>query len=175
MNVRRVVTGVRNGKAVFLSDEEIQGYNFKSVPGFAQTALWSTEAAPKVGGKIAPDATETIVPRVGGTRLMVVTFPPDSVMMSPQFSPEAAGAEYGEVFRDFAACFEPDAPGMHTTPTLDYGVLLRGNISLEVDDGQIAQLNPGDVVIQGGARHGWRNPNSTPATLLFVLMGAQKV
>lgn len=175
VNVRRVVTGVRNGKAMFLSDNEVQSYNFKSVPGFAQAAIWSTETAAKIGGEIAPEAAITVLPPIGGTRLLVVTFPPDAVMMSPSFSPEAAGAEYGEVFRDFAACFERDAPGMHTTPTLDYDIVLSGQITLEVDDSQTVHLNPGDIVVQGGVRHAWRNPNNAPATMLFVLMGARKV
>jgi hypothetical protein len=58
---------------------------------------------------------------------MFVTFPPDSVMMTPAFDPAAAGGEYMQVVPGLAEKFEMDNPGMHTTDTVDYGVLIDGN------------------------------------------------
>jgi quercetin dioxygenase-like cupin family protein len=60
---------------------------------------------------------------------------------------------------------------MHTTPTVDYAVVLDGEILLDLDAGQTTLLLPGDVVVQNGTRHAWRNPGSTPATIFVVLIG----
>ena len=105
---------------------------------------------------------------------MMVTFPPDSVMMSSDFDPAAAGAEYMSRLPGLAERFEPESPGMHTTDTVDYGILTEGEISLELDDGKVVALKPGDVVVQNGTRHAWRNRGTRPATLIFVLIGANR-
>jgi quercetin dioxygenase-like cupin family protein len=63
---------------------------------------------------------------------------------------------------------------MHATPTVDYAVVLEGEIWLEVDDHQTVHVRRGDVVIQNGTRHGWRNKGSQSATMLFVLHGADQ-
>ena len=70
--------------------------------------------------------------------------------------------------------FEVDNPGMHTTPTVDYGVVLEGEVWLELDDGKTVHLKQHDVVVQNGTRHAWRNKGEKPVTMAFVLMGAQK-
>tara|TARA_Y100001001_G_scaffold2359_1_gene2819 strand:- start:26553 stop:26744 length:192 start_codon:yes stop_codon:yes gene_type:complete len=59
---------------------------------------------------------------------------------------------------------------MRQTDTVDYGVVLSGQIVLELDNGATRALNPGDVVVQNGTRHAWRNPTDQPATLAFVLI-----
>ena len=70
--------------------------------------------------------------------------------------------------------FEIDKPGMHTTDTVDYGILMEGEISLELDDVKVVALKPGDIVVQNGTRHAWRNSGDGPATLIFVLIGANR-
>jgi quercetin dioxygenase-like cupin family protein len=67
---------------------------------------------------------------------------------------------------------EPDAPGMHTTATIDFEVVLSGTPVLELDDGATVSLQPGDTVVQNGTRHRWSNPGTDPATLAVVLIGA---
>ena len=71
---------------------------------------------------------------------MFITFPPDSVMMSPSFDPAAAGGEYMQVLPGLAEKFEMESPGMHTTDSVDYGVLIEGEIHLELDDGATKKL-----------------------------------
>ena len=114
------------------------------------------------------------MPERGETRLMVVTFAPDSVMMSKDFNPAAAGQEFMEELPDLAAKFEPDNPGMHTTDTVDYGIVLDGEVWLELDDGKQVHLKPHDVVIQNGTRHAWRNKGDKPVKIAFVLIGARR-
>src|SRR5436190_139966 len=69
---------------------------------------------------------------------------------------------------------EPDAPGMHTTPTVDFEVVLEGEVWLELEDGKEVHLRPGDCVVQNGTRHAWRNRTSEPCTMLSILVGARR-
>ena len=62
---------------------------------------------------------------------------------------------------------------MHTTATIDYGILLSGQAVLELDDGATVVLNPGDTYIQNGTRHRWSNTGDTPAVIAVTLIGAQ--
>jgi hypothetical protein len=105
---------------------------------------------------------------------MMVTFPPDSVMMRSDFDPSAFGAEFAQNAPGLAERFEMDNPGMHTTDSIDYDVVLDGVITLELDDGKEVVLGRHEVCIQHGTRHAWRNKTDQPATMLFVLLGAQR-
>jgi hypothetical protein len=176
MQVRRIVTGHdSDGKSIFVSDAESpRSTTFKHVPGFITTLVWETPPTASVPVGVGdPSTTATSwVPMPGGTNLMFVTFPPDTVMMSPSFDPAAAGGEYMQTLPGLAQCFEMDSPGMHTTNSVDYGVLVDGEIHLELDNGVSKKLAPQDVVIQNGTRHAWRNKSEKPATMLFVLVGA---
>lgn len=173
MSIRRVVVAKQGGKSRVVSDENNLSNSFKAVPGFDPIVLWGTSSAPS----LKPDnriTAQSIMPAVGGTTLFVVTFPPDSVMMDPKFDPAAAGAEYMAKLPGLAELFEMENPGMHTTPTIDYDIVLEGEIWCELDDGQVVHLRQGDVMIQHGTRHGWRNKGSKPAKLAFVLIGGDK-
>lgn len=173
---RLIVTSHRNGKSSVGMDQSIPARPFASVPVFDTALLWGTTAVPSVpwDGRNVADGGKSVLPEVGETRLMKVTFPPDSVMMSPDFDPTSAGAEYMSRLPGLAERFEPESPGMHTTDSVDYGILMEGEITLELDDGMTIALKPGDVVVQNGTRHAWRNPGTKPATLFFVLIGAER-
>jgi hypothetical protein len=173
---RLIVTSDRNGKSSVGVDRPIPSAAFASVPGFDPALIWGTSATPSVpwDGRNVADERKSVLPEVGETRLMMVTFPPDSVMMSSDFDPAAAGAEYMSRLPGLAERFESNSPGMHTTDTVDYGILMEGEISLELDDGELVALKPGDVVVQNGTRHAWRNGGARPATLIFVLIGANR-
>ena len=177
MKIRRVVTGHAGKKAVVISDgPSPKAFEHVHTPGGAITIAWATEAAPSVPhrGGDAVSAGTSFVPKPGESRMLVVTFPPDSVRTSASFNPAAARAEYAEKMPDLAAKFEPDAPGMHTSDSIDYGVVLEGEIWLELDDGKLVHLKPHDIVIQNGTRHAWRNKSDRPAKLAFVLIGATR-
>jgi mannose-6-phosphate isomerase-like protein (cupin superfamily) len=177
MKVRRVVTGNSGSKSVFVSDGPApRSRDFASIPGQSSTLIWSTPGEPAVphDGVDAITDKSTYLPRPAETRLMVVTFAPDSTMMSASFDPAAAGRELMEELPDLAATFEPDNPGMHTTDTVDYGIVLEGEIWLELDDGKEVHLKAHDVVIQNGTRHAWRNKTDKPVKMAFVLIGARR-
>ena len=69
---------------------------------------------------------------------------------------------------------EPENEGMHTTDSVDYGVVISGNPKLELDDGETEDLEPGDVVIQNGTRHAWRFKDDEVTTMLWVLIGTKR-
>jgi mannose-6-phosphate isomerase-like protein (cupin superfamily) len=179
MKVRRVVvSNGADGKGAVQSDGFApRAVQYKSVPGFASALLWSTPGAPAVGASVpAVDATPEVkfVPGPGETRLMFVTFPPDAVMMRADFDPAAFGAEFAQNAPGLAERFEMDSPGMHTTDSIDYDVVLEGEIVLELDGGKEVLLKAHDVCVQHGTRHAWRNRSDKPATMLFVLVGASR-
>lgn len=179
MKIRRVVAGTgSDGKARVVSDGAVpRQADFRSLPGFRASLVWATEAADKVGraDTVADRSVEaSFVPAPGGSRLMVVTFPPDSVMTRSDFDGAAFGAEFAQSLPGLAEKFEPDHPGMHTTDSIDYDVVLEGEITLELDDGRQVLLRKHDVAVQHGNRHAWRNQGDRPATMLFVLLGAAR-
>jgi hypothetical protein len=176
MNVRRVVTGKVGGKAKIISDGDTRRSRaFKNIPGQSAALIWSTAAVPSApvdGADIISEKSSYLPVKAGETRLMIVTFAPDSVMMS--IDPAAGFQEFAEHIPDLAATMEPESPGMHTTQTIDYGIILEGEVWLEVDDGKQVHLKRHDVVVQNGTRHAWRNKSDKPVKIAFVLIGASK-
>jgi len=177
MNIRRIVTGHDSaGKATVVSDgAPPRAVEFQHVPGMSAALLWETAGDSTVGMQ-NPDPTLSAkwVPPDGGTNAMVVVFPPDAVMGSPDFDPMAAGGEYMQNLPGLAEKFEMDAPGMHTTDSVDYAMVLDGEVHLELDDGRVTKLGKHDFVVQNGTRHAWRNRSDKPVSMLFVLTAAKR-
>lgn len=175
MNVRRVVAGTQNGKAVFLADGQApQSHKYTHIPGFATALIWQTGQAPSIAEGFADPVTasSSLLPQVGESKCLMVSFPPDSVFLSSDFDPESAIAEQQRYLLGLFDCFDPEHPGKHATPTIDFGIVVKGPVVLELDDGEQRELGSGDVIIQQGNAHAWRNPGSEPAQVLFVLIGA---
>jgi mannose-6-phosphate isomerase-like protein (cupin superfamily) len=177
MRFRRIVTGHdASGKSVFAITDTMRQDEAEHLPGFASALVWATPRDAVVPDSAAGwrEGQSSFHPAPGETRFLVVTFPPDSVMTSGSFDPVAAGNEQLRLSPGIAERFEAGDPGMHTTETIDYGVVLSGEIWLEVDDGEQVHLKQHDVIIQNGTRHAWRNKGNAPATAVFVLVGAER-
>lgn len=176
MDVRRVVTGrTPDGVSVVTeSGPPPRRHAYAHVPGLVETLVWAHDGAPNAGGVDPTAATASYVPPPGGSRLIWLQFPPDAVFADPAFDPDAARAEQLGASPGLADRFEPDAPGMHATPTVDYAIVVQGELWLELDGGQETRLQPGDVVVQNGTRHAWRNHGAEPATLAVVLVGTAR-
>lgn len=179
MKTRRIVTGIGlDGKSMFLSAASTpRSSEYESAPGFVASLVWATSPAPQVGESGMADPTESVesyVPETGATRCLIVSFPPDSIMMSADFDPAAFGRESAQIIPGLADRFEPDSPGMHTTDTVDYGVVLDGEIWLELDNQQETKVERHQVVVQQGTRHAWRNKSDRCTTMMFVLIGATR-
>ncbi|WP_416427745.1 cupin domain-containing protein (plasmid) [Pseudomonas sp. App30] len=175
MSIRRVVTGTVDGRSVIVSDGPVpRRHDYRHVPGFSSALVWATSPGGSATVSVDPVSPQTsYVPGAGGTTLAIVTFPPDTVFASDAFDPSAAFAEQQAHLTGLVDHFDPERPGMHATPTVDYGIVLDGTISLELDDGAMVELAQHSVVIQRGTVHAWRNTGSKPATLAFVLISAE--
>jgi mannose-6-phosphate isomerase-like protein (cupin superfamily) len=174
MDVRRVVTGHdAAGKAVFVGDEQVAPVTLALLPGSEFHQLWGADTAcsfPDDGSR--PEAV-TYFPPLGGFRFGFFTIPPDGGAGAPaDLDFEAAIAEFETKLPGMAEHLEQAEPGMHTTATVDFGVVVSGQATLELDDGVKVVLNPGDTYVQNGTRHRWSNTGSVPAVLAVVLVGA---
>jgi hypothetical protein len=170
---RRIATGNVNGKSVIQSDEPMQAYDFKTVPGYEHTLIWLNPATPDLRKEQRLDRyPDSVVPGPGGTSLHLVTFPPDSVFVDPSFDGAAARDEALIRLRGLADHFEKEDSGMHKTSTVDYAVVCDGEIWLELDDSETLYLKRGELVVQNGTRHAWRNRGTKPVTMFFFLNGA---
>jgi mannose-6-phosphate isomerase-like protein (cupin superfamily) len=171
---RRIVTENVNGKSVVQSDEPLSAYEFKTAPGYEHTLIWVNPTTPDLSKAQRFDGyPDSVVPGPGGTSLHFVTFPPAAVFADPSFDSEAAQNEALVRLRGLADHFEKEDPAMHKTNTVDYAIAYDGEIWMEVDEGKTLHLKRGDVVVQNGTRHAWRNRGTKPVTMLFFLNGAR--
>ena len=177
MDVRRVVTGHdSNGKAVFVTDEKVAPFQPKLLPGSEFHRLWGGDEAPRFPDAGSPPSQKLYFPPVGGYRCGLFTIPPQrgagGAELPEGVDIQQALGELDELLPGMTQYMEPDAPGMHTTDTVDFEVVLSGTVTLELDDGAVATLSPGDTVVQNGTRHRWGNPGDVPAVLAVFIAGA---
>jgi hypothetical protein len=176
VKVRRVVTGQdARGKSVFVSDEEVEPVTLELFPGMEFHRLWGADETPKLPTDGTPTSQERYFPAVGGFRWGFFTIPPESVASPENINLEAALDETAEKLPGLADVLEPDHPGMHTTDTIDFEVVVSGEITLELDDGAEVTLRSGDTVVQNGTRHAWHNRGDVPAVVAAGFIGAQRV
>jgi len=175
VQVRRVVTGIASdGKSVFVSDEEVEGITPQLVPGYEFHRLWGRDRPPELPDHELPSTPTPYFPDPGGFRFVLFTVPSDAAFNPDDIDIEAAVAEFEDVLPGMAAQMELDNPGMHTTDTVDFEYVISGRVVLELDDGAVVELGPGDTVIQNGTRHAWRNPFDEPFQMVAVLLGASR-
>ena len=174
MKVRRVVTGHdAHGKAVFASDEQVAPYSPPFAPLSSFHRLWGADETPRFPDDGSPPPQPMYFPPVGGFRFGLFTLPPDaSGLVTEGIDFGAALAEFDAQLPGIRDHTEDDNPGMHTTATIDFEVVLSGTVTLELDDGAMVHLQPGDTVVQNGTRHRWSNPGADPATLVVFICGA---
>lgn len=172
---RRIVSGHdADGRSIFIADGDAPNVNiFEKGGGMAVTELWSTEATPasNAGNEDAGDAPFHLEPAPGGTRFRVVEYPPDAVRFGT--------GGYGGTTREMrggadVATDTARHPGMHRTASIDYAIVLSGEIYALMDEGETL-MRPGDILVQRGTSHAWSNRTDTPARVAFVLVGAEPV
>jgi mannose-6-phosphate isomerase-like protein (cupin superfamily) len=166
---RRVLAANVDGRSRVIADQVGLSNQLVSVRGFDPLTVWLHAPGKALVAANAPKAGEQIIPppRRGAT-ICLVTFPPDRWAAESSADPAAVGAELATRLPGLAETFEPNNPGMHTTPTTDVGFVICGHPVCTFDDSEV-RLHPGDVILQQRTRHGWRNPGDEPATIAFVL------
>ena len=93
----------------------------------------------------------------------------------PSFDPVASAKELAELNPGIADRMDPDDPGMHATDSIDYMIVLEGEIWAVLDDGREECMRQHDVLIQNGTRHSWSNKSDKPAKLACIMSGARRV
>jgi mannose-6-phosphate isomerase-like protein (cupin superfamily) len=174
--VRLVVTGQdpKTGKSVFESDAKVDPIVLSLVPGPGFHRLWGSDEPPLLPTDGAPPPTPRYFPGPGGYRFGFFSLAPDETGIPADLDIGAAFAELQEKLPGMADVMEADHPGMHTTDTVDFEVVLSGEVWLELDDGAEVHLQPGDCVVQNGTRHAWHNKGKEPVTLFVALLGAER-
>jgi len=169
---RRVVTGhdARGRSVVIMDGESPHSFFLAKAGGLQLTELWETRSSPadNSGAKDAADHERRIEPVEDGTVFRIIEYPPDSVRLAtldPESFYPAMGAEA-------AGKAERRHPGMHRTHTLDYCVVLSGEIHAVLDEGEVL-LRAGDCLVQRGTRHAWSNRTEKPCVVAFVLVAAK--
>ncbi|MFI4994602.1 MAG: cupin domain-containing protein [Hyphomicrobiales bacterium] len=172
--VRRVVTGhSEDGKAIIVSEGPVPVVRHAPLrPGYSMNEVWVTQAMPAVIDQEGEptDRPRSVEPPRNGTVCRIIEFPPEASWIG---NIDAAKAK--EAFASLGSGHavpvmdNPPHPLMHRTKTVDYGIVLSGEIYLVVDEGETL-LKPGDVVVQRGTNHAWANRSDKPCRMAFVLI-----
>jgi mannose-6-phosphate isomerase-like protein (cupin superfamily) len=151
VGVRRVVTGVdEQGRSTVISDGDAFG-------GDAWAEVWLTDPDQGIDAIVDPrDGVMVLEPPSGGTAWRVFNVPPDAVL-------------HERLARTADVIPGMERDGFHTTETIDYVMVLEGDIALELETGEV-QLRPGDCVVQRGTRHAWRNRSDQPVRMVAVML-----
>src|SRR6187397_2196755 len=145
LNIRRVITGHDDqGRAKVLIDETVKNVTSQR-PGALYSVIWSSEGFP-----VDNDANADPSGRKIGT-----TIPNGTVFRIVSFGPGVA-------------------PRNHRTDSIDYAVVMSGEIDMELDD-SVVHLKGGDVLVQRGTIHNWVNRGTEPCVMAFVLIDAKPV
>ena len=153
VDIRRIVTGHdRQGRAIVASDERLTGASAAVRPGISRVELWSADKMPidNSEGAAAEAQKKGFVVRhnyVGSGQ--------GHVCRVVEFSP--GGGKF-----------------MHRTETLDYGIVLKGECDLELDDGKMIHMKEGDICVKRGTMHAWVATGG-PCTIAFILIDANPV
>lgn len=174
-NFRRIVTGHdEEGRAIILSDAppaRVVQVGGPGGPTFFE--IWSTGAAPAEITRRAEEPEQgglVLAPPTRGTRIRIIDFPPEGEEIR-QLGAAGVHEKFSAMGGAGAATFAAGAPHplMHRTETLDYGIVLSGEMTLVVDRGETL-LHAGDVVIQRGTNHAWANRSNEVCRMAFVLI-----
>jgi mannose-6-phosphate isomerase-like protein (cupin superfamily) len=169
--MRLVVTGEVDGVATVSTDTEVEPRRLDAFPGAEFFLLWGSRVVPPLPTDGAPP-TDAWIPAVGGARFGISVLPP-----AYGSGRTLTASDVDEIERSLpglAPVLELDHPGMHTTDTYDFIVVLRGRVTLELDEGREVALEEGDCVVQRGTRHAWRNEGDEPCALMIVMVGAPR-
>jgi mannose-6-phosphate isomerase-like protein (cupin superfamily) len=175
VKIRRVVTGHDSaGRGRVVDDRGVEPITSELMPGCAAYRLWGRDERPTLPDDGTPRPAAAWYPPPAGSRFMINTIPPGELVPPADLDTAAAIAELERQMPGAIAAMEPDAPGMHTTDSVDYGICLEGELHLELDDGEEVTLTPGACVVQRGTRHAWHNRSDQPALMCYVLIGADR-
>ena len=175
---RRIVTGHdAQGRAIIQEDgppPRVQRVGSDIGPMFYE--VWNTRETPvlidRASGEPAEEGLQLSPPK-NGTRIRVLDIPPEDDRMN-DLTPEQASAIFAEIGAGEASSHGSDSRHalMHKTETVDYGIVLEGELVLIVDEGETV-VRAGDIVVQRGTNHGWANRSDKNCRIAFILIDGQ--
>jgi mannose-6-phosphate isomerase-like protein (cupin superfamily) len=177
-NVRRIVTGHdENGKAIVVSDGPAPKVHSSPLrPGHVTVDIWRTNEMPARIARRAEEPTlgpRKIVANPNGTIVRISSVPPEGEEVR-NIDPERARQIFTALGNPEASTFAENRrhPFMHRTETIDYAIILEGEMYLVLDDSEVL-LKAGDVVVQCGTNHAWSNRSGKPCKVAFILIDGQ--
>jgi len=173
--IRRVVTANNTaGKSYFLEDGPSP--SVKEVverPGYRVTNVWRTTESPAmVNVKDTIEQHAGVLPPPNGNVLRVIDYPPEP--KDPLEVKRLQDATFAKLYPDAGHDLKPgDHPGMHITETIDYAIVLAGEMTAIMETEETI-LKTGDILIQRGTNHAWANRSDFPARIAFILIDGKK-
>lgn len=171
--VRRIVTG-HDGDGRSVVQEDGPAPRVVTLGGASGTTfheIWNTRSTPapidRASGE-PPEPGISLLPPANGTRIRILDIPPDdgSVAALPR---DAVRALFEAIGAGHTLPDDPPHPLMHRTETIDYGIVLEGELVLILDGGETV-VRAGDVVVQRGTSHAWANRSGANARIAFILV-----
>ena len=170
-DIRRIVTGDDvNGVSRVIEDAPAKAIRtVVERPGYRAVNVWRTQESPaSIFSSEDVQDHRGILPPKTGTILRIIDFPPEP--KDPQELKRRLDATFGGMFKDADHDTRPGKhPGMHRTATVDYALVLEGEIWAVMDQGETL-MRQGDVLIQRGTNHAWANRSDKTARIAFVLI-----
>jgi hypothetical protein len=168
-NPRRIVTGHDASNSSIISlDDEAHSFPIASLPGLVFREIWQTSStpAPIDSAADAVPARLQLCPPKHGSVIRILDIPPDG-----DADAHGGAAHFEELGAGEAATSTGNSPhpNMHKTATIDYGILIEGELWLILDKDEV-RLQPGDVVVQRGTNHAWSNRSDRNARIAFILI-----
>ena len=147
--IRRIITGHDSDDVAKVLIDSAAGNAKYPAPGTVSTLIWSTDSSPAripVGTDVEDMGARILgtAPPKNGTRFAVIDFPPGN------------------------------KPHMHRTETIDYVIVLEGEIEMDMDDSPV-KMKAGEIMVQRGTNHAWANRSNARARIAFVLMDAEPI
>jgi quercetin dioxygenase-like cupin family protein len=146
LQIRRVVTGHTADGSATVKIDEIASNIISNRPGASSCVIWASKGFPVDNDEFADPTKSTFKTTL----------------------------DNGTIFR--IVRYEPGvSPRNHRTDSIDYAVVMTGAIEMELDNGEVVKLKAGDVLVQRGTIHNWRNPGPEVCIIAFVLVSAKPV
>jgi len=180
-----VVTGqTKSGKSIIASHEAMKPLTVGMIPGVEFYRIWGSDSSAELPCDGTPPAQLQYFPSKNGFRFGMFSLPPATSTKAPTDKPQQASRqqaptsaqleEMEQKLPGVMKLLEADHPGMHTSDSVDFDVVVFGEVVLELDDGAEVVLKAGDCVIQNGTRHAWHNRSNQRCVVAFSLVGAQR-
>lgn len=167
--IRRVVTTTNtDGKSEFLFDADSTSILEQPGRGLTFFELWETDG-PEADLTSSEDAAERPIrhhPPKGGSRFRIVEFQPDEIQQ-----PEIADKDFAALDASQIVVDDAEDASMHRNETVDYNIILQGEIYAVTDAGETL-LKQGDVLVQRGTAHTWHNRSGKPCLFASVMVSA---